>query len=231
MPRWALWTAGGLIGVGVLGLVFRRRIARALPSVFDLVRNAYWSVEDWARDRGEQIRATFGIQKDTLRPEGSIKSGTMSADAWNEAKIQTLNAQYRPRFRAFVAEAQAVARSRGKELMIWDAVRSLERQVELYKRGRTVPGTIVTYAIATATGHIWGLAIDLTFRDGSGSPTFESFPSWYYSEVLPLAGKHGLESLYLVKNIDPPHIGVPVAEATVTASAAKQIRNDFPGIG
>lgn len=230
LPRWMVYTGGAALALGVLGFVFRRRIAMALPTAFNLIKRAYSSVESWAADRGQQIRDAFGVQKDTLRPEGSISSKTMSADEWNERKIQTLNAQYQPRFRAFMAEAQKIARSKGKELMIWDAARTLERQIELYKRGRTQPGTIVTYAIATSTGHIWGLAIDLTFRDAAGNPTFEELPAWYVKEVLPLAKKHGLESLYLKKGIDKPHIQVATAEATVTASAAKQIRADFPGL-
>lgn len=235
--RW-IWILGGaaLIGGGLAAYRKRKEITQMAESAFQLLKNAYQTVEEWAADRGRQIRAAFGVVPDALRPEGSIAPSAMNADEWNRRKIETLSPAVRPRFTAFLAAAQAVARRNGAELIIWDASRTLERQVELYKRGRTVPGTVVTYAIATVTGHIWGMAVDLIFRTPAGQPSFEwpagtgKYPRWYYSEVLPLASTHRLESLYRKVGKDPPHIQVPTEEATVTASAAKLVRNDFPGL-
>lgn len=214
------------------GFMARKKLAIA----FRLVRNAYETVEEWAADRGQQLRDAFGVSPDPLKPEGSIKSSSMSADEWNRRKINTLVPAAQPRFRAFLSDVQAVARRHGAEIIIWDAARTLERQVDLYKRGRTVPGSIVTYAIATVTGHIWGLAVDLIFRTPAGEPSWgwppgsQRTPRWYYDEVLPLAAKHKLESLYLKVGKDPPHIQMPTSEATVTVAAASAIKGDFPGL-
>ena len=223
-----------LAAIGGLRLV---RKTTAGARAFRLVRNAYRNVEEWAADRGKQVRASFGVKVDTLKPEGSVRASAMSADAWNAAKIGTLATHVQGRFRTFIAAVQVVARRHGAEIIIWDGARTLERQVELYKRGRTAPGTIVTHAIATVTGHIWGMAVDLIFRTPDGQPSFDwppgsdKYPSWYFSEVLPLAKVHRLESLYVVKGIDAPHIQFPTAEATTTASAVRAIKYDFPGLG
>lgn len=154
-------------------------------------------------------------------------------DRWNATKIASLQPQYQDRFRGFMAAAQAVARRYGATLMIWEGFRPLERQRDLFARGRA-PGQEgeqrVTYTIASSTGHIWGLAIDLVLREPDGDPSWD-MPRWYKTEVLPLAARFNLESLYLKTGKDPPHIEVPRSELpAVVATAAQQIRSDFPGV-
>lgn len=205
-------------------------------TAFRLVRNAYDSLEAWAKDRGDQIRAAFGLVADALRPytPSGPRMRDMSADEWNRRKITTLAPEARPKFTAFMADAQRVARSHGTELAIWWAVRPLEKQTELYQQGRTVPGDVVTYTIAS--NHLWGMAVDLVFRSPAGEPLFNGppgasgYPRWYYRELLPLAAKHGLRSLYLAREIDAPHIELVAGVGAKVASAARQIKDDFPGV-
>ena len=126
-----------------------------------------------------------------------------------------------------MADAQRVARSHGVEFLIWDAARSLERQHALYRQGRVEPGQVVTLTIAS--NHLWGTAIDLTIRRGSG-PSWD-FPRWYHDEVLPLARRHRLDSLRLRFGIDPPHFEVPREELPPSiTSAANLLKQDFPGV-
>ena len=215
-----------MIGFGLYW--FRRPIGRAFPSAFLLVRNAYRNSIEWAADRGRQIRETFGIGWDDLRPAGNLRPQDFSADEWNRRKILTLAPAYQSRFTAFFAAAQAIARRHGREYIIWDAARPLERQLELYGRGRTEPGLIVTDTIASR--HLYGLAIDLAMRSPSGGYDSE-LPPWHQTEVLPLAAQYGLVSLLLTAGIDPPHIEVPESEWPASvAQAVAQVRNDFPGL-
>lgn len=203
--------------------------------VFQLARNAYRSLGEWAADRGVQIRQAFGLAPDPLRPytRSGPKPSEMSADEWNARKIATLAPIARPRFAAFLVAAQRVARAHGTELLIWWAVRPLESQTALYQQGRTTPGDIVTRTIAS--NHLWGLAVDLTFRSPSGEVLFRGpggtgYPPWYYREVLPLAATHGLQSLYLARAVDAPHIEMVEGAGERVASASRQLQADFPGV-
>lgn len=163
----------------------------------------------WAASRGSAIRSLFGVGRDTLRPEGSTKSTSMPEAAWNEAKLRTLAAAFRSRFEVFLEDLDALGDERGVNFIVWDAARSLDRQVELYGRGRLDKGTVVTRTIAS--NHLWGCAIDLCVRSPSGHPLFD-LPKWWYADALPLAAKHGLRSLWLALGIDPPHVEVPPNE-------------------
>lgn len=211
-------------------------VAEAAQGAFRLVKNAYRTLEDWAADRGRQIRAAFGLTPDPLRPytPSGPKMSDMSADEWNRRKIATLSPIAQPKFAAFMADAQRVARSHGTEVAIWWAVRPLERQTELYQQGRSKPGTIVTKTIAS--NHLWGLAVDLVFRSPTGQPLFDGppgekgYPRWYYRELLPLATAHGLQSLYLAHGFDAPHIELVQGVGDRVASAARQLKADFPGV-
>ena len=54
------------------------------------------------------------------------------------------------------------------EVFITDGYRSHEEQAELYAKGRTKPGQIVTYAKPGWSWHNFGLAIDVCFRQKPG---------------------------------------------------------------
>lgn len=224
IPLW-FWLGGiGAVGLIALAVLGRKR----LPAAFALARNAYAGVAEWASDRGQQIRLAFGISVDTLKPEGATAPKGIGTDDWNARKLKTLNASWRPKFKSFLADAQRIAHSHGAEFIIWDAVRSLERQLSLYKQGRVDGDKVVTKTMASR--HLFGLAIDLVLRGASGGPDFSEPPPWYVLEVLPLAAKHGLQSLYLAKGLDKPHIEAKLDEIPVVASATAQIAADFPGL-
>ena len=70
------------------------------------------------------------------------------------------------------------------EVFITDGYRSHEEQAELYAKGRTKPGQIVTYAKPGWSWHNFGLAIDVCFRQKPG----EAF--WkvdLYEKIAPIA--------------------------------------------
>ena len=200
---------------------------------FTLKSNPYSSVDAWAADRGQQLRDYFGIARDDLRPDGVGKPAQMSDVEWNNRKILTLAPVFRERFVEFMFAVESVAGARGIDMIIWDAVRSLERQLVLYKRGR-VPvadkSKQVTKIIISRRGHIFGLAVDLCVRSAAGQPIFD-LPKWYVADILPLAKPYGLESLFLTKKLDRPHIQLPLQDAPPDCrSAAEQILADFPGV-
>ena len=180
------------------------------------------SLTAWAADRGAAIREQFGIGLDILRPEGTARLRGWPADEWNEQKIKILTIDLRPHVAKFMAAAQKVAAKHGAVYVIWDAARSLERQLDLYRHGRTDKGAIVTHAIASR--HLWGRAVDLILRARTGQPIFD-LPPWHIRETLPLAAKHGLSSLYLTAGIDPPHVEAPLGAAE--REAARLLKADF----
>lgn len=163
----------------------------------------------WGADRGQVLRDMLGVQIDLLRPDGEAKPTSMTEAEWNAAKIGTLMPAYRGRFEGLLDELDDLGNERGVDFMTWDATRSLERQVDLYGRGRLDKGDKVTFTIAS--NHLWALAIDTCQRSPSGQPIFK-LPSWWEKDALLLAAKHGLESLFLATGKDPPHIQVPAAE-------------------
>ena len=216
--------------VGAVLVIVPGSFLLTFPKTFQLAKRAYRTLEEWAKDRANQLRAAFHVKTDALRPEGTRGPKELSVSAWNQAKLNTLAPAFRGRFSGFLSAAQAVARRYGYEYIIWDAARSLERQVELYKHGRTVPGDIVTQTVG-GSRHLYGIAIDLAIKAASGSVSFD-LPYWHKSEVLPLARKYRLRSLLLEAGMDPPHIEVPPEDLPESVQQAiAQLKSDFPGLG
>ncbi|RYG74294.1 M15 family peptidase [Lentibacillus lipolyticus] len=65
---------------------------------------------------------------------------------------------------AFVKKAA----EQGIDVAITETVRSVERQNELYKQGRSEGGNIVTYAKGGESYHNYGLAVDFALRNNDG---------------------------------------------------------------
>lgn len=198
---------------------------------FTLIPREGWtSAEGWAADRGAIVRESFGLVVDDLRPQGMVKPSAYDDIGWNAAKVATLHPAFRDRFVAFLDAVEQESAPRGVDFIVWDAVRTLERQVALYRRGRTDKGPKVTYTIASAQGHLFGLAIDLCVRSSTGQPVFD-LPTWYHERILPLAATCGLESLLLARGLDPPHVQVPLADVPEDVRlAARALKRDFPGL-
>ncbi|MBY6023419.1 peptidase M15 [Priestia aryabhattai] len=60
------------------------------------------------------------------------------------------------------------AKAQGIDVVITDGFRSFEEQDELYARGRTTEGQIVTYSKGGESYHNYGLAIDFALRVDNG---------------------------------------------------------------
>lgn len=100
----------------------------------------------------------------------------------------------------------------GHEMMIHEALRTTERQKELYAQGRTKPGKIVTDkdGVNFPSKHQLGLAVDCVFVDENGKPTWSLIYPWkLYGEM----GKSlGLRWLGDSKLSDMPHLELQIPE-------------------
>ncbi|MRX74058.1 M15 family peptidase [Bacillus lacus] len=61
----------------------------------------------------------------------------------------------------------------GIEVVITEGFRSIERQNDLYERGRSAPGSIVTNARGGDSYHNYGLAVDFALRTPDGDVTWD----------------------------------------------------------
>ena len=97
---------------------------------------------------------------------------------------------------------------------ITDGYRSFNDQRELYAKGRTDPGKIVTHAKPGYSWHNFGLAVDIAFqKDGK-----LSYSDRLYSTIVPIAKELGLEwGGDWIRYKDRPHFqwrpGISLAEA------------------
>lgn len=185
----------------------------------------------WAAKRGPELRKRFGLIADPFRPEGKHGPGEVIVEVWNNVKVQTLRYDLRERFLEFLERVTEVGHERGFRPLLWDAARTLERQVELYARGR-VPGhgkRKVTWTIAS--NHLFGGAIDVAADRDFGTETGEiafKLPRWWRRDGLPLAKECGLRSLYLATGKDPPHIEVrPADRPPELRSLLAKLRREF----
>ena len=183
----------------------------------------YTSIMAW--NSAKIISLGFGIVRDIYaRPEGTHGPREYtSITAWDSAEIISLGGPSggsKLLFAAFWTALDALGRKRGVQFLIWDATRSLERQLELYKRGRLDKGQIVTHTIAS--NHLFGTAIDVITYDAKRKQPVFDLPKWWIKDALPLAKKHGLSSLYLTKGIDKSHIELlPTKEIRAYAKELK----------
>ncbi|MGE8205356.1 M15 family metallopeptidase [Heyndrickxia sp. NPDC080065] len=89
------------------------------------------------------------------------------------------------------------AAKKGITVVITDGFRSAKDQDQLYQKGRTVSGNIVTNAKGGESYHNYGLAVDFALKTPSGKIIWDmkydgnknSKPDWY--EVVDLAKKLG----------------------------------------
>lgn len=85
----------------------------------------------------------------------------------DESKLDQLHERFRPFARRCLEIADALAQKQGKRVRITQALRSKEVQDGLYAKGRTAPGSIVTYVQGGYSWHNYGLAFDIgVFADG-----------------------------------------------------------------
>ena len=104
-----------------------------------------------------------------------------------DKKIATLASELRPLAREFVVRARAA----GYPIVIASGARTIAEQNELYAKGRTAPGSVVTKARGGESSHNFGLAFDFAFGNAVGRPTWPEDGPW---EAVAEIGKQlGLE--------------------------------------
>lgn len=137
----------------------------------------------------------------------------MNIDPRSEKNIATCHPSAQGHFRAFVAEAQALAAKKGLEYKAICGLRSWEEQERLYAQGRTTPGKIVTKARPGSSMHNFGLAIDMgVFKDGKYlDETDHKTADAFHNEAAKLAPKHNLRWGGTFSTIyDAPHYELEV---------------------
>jgi peptidoglycan L-alanyl-D-glutamate endopeptidase CwlK len=82
----------------------------------------------------------------------------------NEEKLKDLQPEFANLVKTLI---HRVKRRHGIDLYITEGYRSFDRQKELYEKGRTKPGKVVTYARPGWSFHNYGLAVDVVpWKDG-----------------------------------------------------------------
>ena len=83
-------------------------------------------------------------------------SGLQNADPYTMAKIELAH----PKLREELKNIYKDILDRNIQIRITDTLRTFDEQAELYAKGRTAPGNIVTYAKPGQSYHNYGLAVD-----------------------------------------------------------------------
>lgn len=119
-------------------------------------------------------------------------------DARN-TELELLHPDFRARALAVLEEAQR----EGLPFRIFEAFRSPARQNYLFAKGRTSPGSIVTYVRAWGSYHQYGLAADyVLFIDGKWSWDTGGEKDRWWKRLHQIGEAHGLERL----KFETPHL-------------------------
>lgn len=122
----------------------------------------------------------------------------------SEKRLQRTHPALAAAVRAVVADLSA----RGIVVEVVQGLRTFAEQDELYARGRTKPGPIVTQARGGESNHNFGLAVDLC-------PFTDDKPDWsapmsVWAAIGAAAEAHGLEwGGQWKKFLDKPHVQLP----------------------
>ena len=122
----------------------------------------------------------------------------------SEKRLQQLHPALASRVRAMVADLAA----QGTVVEVVQGLRTFAEQDELYAKGRTKPGAIVTQARGGESNHNYGLAVDLC-------PFTNDKPDWnapmgVWAAIGAAAAAHGLEwGGQWKKFLDKPHVQLP----------------------
>lgn len=97
----------------------------------------------------------------------------------------------------------------GLKVIIGETFRTVSEQNDLYAKGRTKPGNIVTYAVGSSYSsmHQWGVAFDIIRNDGKGA--YYDDDGWF-TKVGKIGKALGLEwGGDWVSPVDKPHFQLP----------------------
>jgi peptidoglycan hydrolase-like protein with peptidoglycan-binding domain len=126
-----------------------------------------------SKDAAEQ-KKTGGNDGKTA---GAAEGGTATPTTGGLAKADPNNilgqSKLNPTVKGMVKKVLANTQAAGLNPYLFEGYRTMERQRELYAKGRTKPGSIVTKVNAGGSWHNYGLAVDIVFYDAKGKN-----PSW-----------------------------------------------------
>jgi len=127
----------------------------------------------------------FDSKGHPLAPDGIVGSGTWRSLIEAEKKPKALKAPAKDNLTAkriktihpeLVKELEDVyeeIRNRGVSVRFTQVYRTLKEQDELYAKGRTAPGPIVTNARGGQSYHNYGLAVDVVLLTGGGRVSWD----------------------------------------------------------
>lgn len=153
----------------------------------------------------EDARSEFQAEKTkTVKPVLIPQIGFV--DERSQKNIDTLLPQFRPIAANFVLRLSDLLRPFGVVAKIISGTRTYEEQNELYAKGRTKPGSIVTNARAGYSHHNFGIAFDIgLFR---GADYLEDGASYDYvgkvAKEMNLVWGGNWRSI-----VDKPHVEYP----------------------
>jgi hypothetical protein len=131
----------------------------------------------------------------------------------SEKRLQQLHPALASAVHAVIADLA----DRGTVVEVVQGLRTFEEQDELFAKGRTKPGSIVTQARGGQSNHNYGLAADLC-------PFINDKPDWnapmaVWAAIGASAAAHGLEwGGQWKKFLDKPHVQLPVMTVKECAS-------------
>ena len=107
-------------------------------------------------------------------------------------------------FKSKAKEWLAKCQAEGLDILVYCTLRTAAEQAELYAKGRTTPGPIVTYAKPGSSAHQYGLSLDFVPLSG-GKPLWKGGDHW--KRPIEIAESLGLESASRwLKFKEMPHI-------------------------
>lgn len=129
-----------------------------------------------------------------------------------------------------VEQLAAALQAEGYTPRVTAGIRTATQQDELYAKGRTAPGPIVTNAQGTQSNHVMGWAVDLAFMH-DGEPDWQSKG---FDRLVDLAPTYGLRSGAVWG--DRPHLElseVPMepsalAQQTYVEAGVESVWREFP---
>jgi len=127
----------------------------------------------------------------------------MTLDDRSERNLATLHPDLHQRAATFVAAAKSLAAQRNLDVKCICGLRTWAEQDELYAKGRTTSGPVVTRARGGQSMHNFGLAIDIGVFSRDGKTYHGSHG--LYRELGPLGESLGFEWGGRWKFVDEPH--------------------------
>lgn len=131
------------------------------------------------------------------KPEFAVKQSAF--DARTEKNLATLDPVAAPTFRQLVSTARKIGRVNDVDVKVISAHRTWEEQDQLYAKGRTAPGKIVTRARGGYSNHNFGIAIDFGIFKGSkyldgGTPSDKKLARNVHVQIADAAKLAGLDT-------------------------------------